>query len=35
VAAALFQTGGEEYRRLVRAFERTFVATIFSGTDGL
>jgi hypothetical protein len=29
------QTGGKEYRRLVRAFERVFGATIFFGTDAL
>jgi hypothetical protein len=28
-------TGGKEYRRLVAAFERTFGATIFFGTDSL
>jgi len=27
--------GGKEYRRLVAAFERTFGATMFFGTDGL
>jgi hypothetical protein len=27
--------GGKEYRRLVAAFERTFGATIFFGTDSL
>jgi hypothetical protein len=27
------QKGGKQYRRLVAAFERTFGATIFFGTD--
>jgi hypothetical protein len=39
-ASAMLETfgmskGGKEYRRLVAAFERTFGATIFFGTDTL